>query len=135
MLCKCTLYITIEILVTSVCYFEYLWDYKSNLICKISSQSIDFTITHCFTQTITKLHCCYKDFCVHLFWRKQKHQKDTPRFSMIHFVHFLPYVGFHNKTPLYYTQFLNLDRFQDLSICVTKHKELNVNEYARIKVR
>jgi hypothetical protein len=24
MLCKCTLYITIEILVTSVCYFEYL---------------------------------------------------------------------------------------------------------------
>jgi len=142
MLCKCTLCVTVETSghKYSICYFEYLWDHRSNLICKISSQSIDFTITHGFTQSITKLYCWYKDFCVHLFWRKLKHQKDTPRFSRTHFVHFLPYVGFHNKTPLHYTafhntqititttlcytQFLNLACSQDLSICVTKHTEL-----------
>lgn len=140
MLCKCTLCVTVELGGHTYLFFEYLWDHKSNLICKIGSQSIDFTTTHCFTQPISKLYCCYEDFYVHLFWRKVKHQKDTSRFSMIHFVHFLPYVGFHNKTPLHYTafhntqitittalccmQFLNLACSQHLSICVTKHTEL-----------
>jgi len=38
-------------------YFEYLCDWLSDYIFKISLQWTDFTTTHCFSVPVTKSYC------------------------------------------------------------------------------